>query len=83
MSMFSSASRFISTTFDTATNSLGTVEKTLDIANHFVAENHKRITKTTTTSNKLAVAEFNREVALKLEADAALQEEYDAVCADW
>lgn len=83
MSMFSSLSRLVSTTFDTATNSLATVENTLDIANHYVAENHKRITKTTTTAAQISVARFNQDIAHELEADAKLKAQFDAVVTDW
>ena len=83
MSMFRSISNFVSSTFDTATASLGTVEKGLDIANHYVSENHKRITKTTTTAAQLSVARFNEDVAEELDASANLKAQYDAVVADW
>lgn len=83
MSMFRSMSLFVSTTFDTATNTLGTVEKGLDIANHYVSENHKRITKTTTTAAQLSVARFNQDVADELETNANLKAQYDAVIAAW
>lgn len=83
MSMFRSLSRFVSTLFDTATNTLGTVEKSLDIANHYVAENHKRITKTTTTSAQLSVAAFNADVAEQLASSEELNAQYLKVVADW
>jgi len=83
MSIFRSASLFISGTFDTATASVATVGKGLDIANHYVAENHKSITKTTTTSAQLSVARFNQDVADELEASDKLKAQYDAVVADW
>ena len=83
MSIFRSASSFISTTFNTATASVETVGKGLDIANHYVAENHKRITKTTTKAAQLSVARFNSDVAAELEASAELKAQYEAVCADW
>ena len=73
MSIFRSASRFISGTFDQATATVGTVGKGLDIANHYVEENHKRITKTTTTAAQLAVARFNEDVAAELNASASLK----------
>ena len=83
MSIFRSASSFISTTFNTATASVETVGKGLDIANHYVAENHKRITKTTTTAAQLSVARFNSDVAAELDSSAELQSQYDKVVADW
>jgi hypothetical protein len=83
MSIFRSLSRFITTTFDTATGSLQTVEKGLDIANHYVSENHKRITKTTTTSAQLSVAQFNSDVAEQLNASAELNEQYQLVVKEW
>lgn len=83
MSIFRSASRFISGTFDTATASVSTVGKGLDIANHYVEENHKRITKTTTTAAQLAVARFNEDVAAELNASASLKAQYDQVVAEW
>lgn len=83
MSMFSTMSEFVQTSFTTATNSLTTVEKTLDIANHYVSENHKRITKTQTTSCQLSVAAFNADVALQLAADEELAAQYKKVVEDW
>ena len=83
MSIFRSASRFISGTFDTATASVETLGKGLDIANHYVAENHKRITKTTTTAAQLSVARFNEDVAQELNSSASLKAQYEAVCAEW
>lgn len=83
MSIIRSISRFITTTFDTATATIGTVEKGLDIGNHWVAENHKRITMTTTTNAQMSVARFNDEVALELEASARLQTQYDEVVIAW
>lgn len=83
MSIFRSASNFISTTFNTATATVETVGKGLDIANHYVAENHKRITKTTTTAAQLSVARFNEDVAQELNASASLKAQYDAVLAEW
>lgn len=83
MSIFRSASNFISTTFNTATATVETVGKGLDIANHYVAENHNRITKTTTTAAQLSVARFNEDVAQELNASASLKAQYDAVLAEW
>jgi len=83
MSIFRSVSSFISTTFNTATASVETVGKGLDIANHYVAENHKRITKTTTTAAQLSTARFNTDVAKELDSSAELQAQYDLVVADW
>jgi|AntRauTorcE11898_2_1112593.scaffolds.fasta_scaffold72945_1 hypothetical protein len=83
MSMFSSLSKLVQTTFNTATDSVATVGKGLDIANHYVEENHKRITKTTTTAAQLSVARFNQDVADELEASEKLKAQYDAVVADW
>lgn len=83
MSIFRSAGRFISGTFDTGTATVETVGKGLDIANHYVAENHKRITKTTTTAAQLAVARFNEDVAEELKASASLKAQYDQVVAEW
>lgn len=83
MSVFRSASLMLSTAFNTVTGTLNTVEKGLDIANHYVAENHKRITKTTTTAAQLSVARFNADVAIELDSSAELQAQYDKVVADW
>lgn len=83
MSIWSTASRFVQTTFNTATASVETVGKGLDIANHFVAENHKRITKTTTTAAQLSVARFNEDVAQELNSSASLKAQYDQVLAEW
>jgi len=83
MSMFRSASRAISTVFDTISSTANTVEKSLDIANHYVAENHKKITKTTTTSAQLAVARYNTDIAKELDADAELKEQYLLVAKEW
>ena len=82
MSIFRSASKFITTTFDTTTATVETVGKGLDIANHYVSENHKRITKTTTTAAQLAVARFNAEVVAELDSSEELQAQYDKVVAD-
>jgi hypothetical protein len=48
-----------------------------------VEENHKRITKTTTTPAQLSVARFNPDDADELEASEKLKAQYDAVVADW
>lgn len=83
MSIWSTASRFVQTSFNTATASVETVGKGLDIANHYVSENHKRITKTTTTAAQLSVARFNEDVAQELNASASLKAQYDSVVAEW
>ena len=81
--VLSSVSKFIIRSVDTATHSVGSVEKALDMVNHYVTENHKRVTKNTTVAAKIGVAEFNEEVAQKLNANASLKAQYDAVCLDW
>jgi hypothetical protein len=83
MSMLDAMSKLVQTTVNTATDSVSTVGKGLDIANHYVEENHKRITKTTTTAAQLSVARFNQDVADELEASDKLKAQYDAVVADW
>lgn len=83
MSIWSTASNFVQTSFNTATASVETVGKGLDIANHFVAENHKRITKTTTVAAQLSVARFNEDVAQELNSSASLKAQYDSVVAEW
>jgi hypothetical protein len=83
MSIWSTFSTFVQSTFNTGTATVETVGKGLDIANHYVSENHKRITKTTTTAAKLSVARFNEDVAAELEASESLKAQYEAVCADW
>jgi len=83
MSIWSTASKFVQTTFNTATATVETVGNGLDIANHYVAENHKRITKTTTTSAQLSVARFNEDIAQELNASASLKAQYDSVVANW
>lgn len=83
MSIVRSLSGFITGTLDTATDTINTVGKGLDIANHFVGENHKRITKTTTVAAQLAVARFNEDVAKELEADANLKRQFETVVAEW
>ena len=83
MEVLNSLSKLVQTIFNTATNSIATVGKGLDITNHYVEENHKRITKTTTTSAQLSVARFNQDVADELEASDKLKAQYDAVVADW
>lgn len=83
MSIFRSAGRFISGAFDTGTATVETVGKTLDIANHYVEENHKRITKTTTTAAQLAVARFNSDIAKELDSDEELKGQYEKVVKDW
>lgn len=83
MSMFSSLSRFVQTLFNTATATIDTMGKGLDIANHWVAENHEKITQTTTTSAQMAVAEFNSEVAQRLNASEELNAQYLKVVKNW
>lgn len=83
MSMLSSLSKFVQTTFNTGTATVATVGKGLDIANHYVEENHKRITKTTTTAAQLAVARFNEDVAEELNASESLKAQYDQVVKEW
>ncbi len=83
MSIWSTASKFVQTSFNTATATVETVGKGLDIANHTVWEQHKRITKTTTTSAQLAVARFNEEVAQELQASESLEAQFKAGVADW
>jgi len=83
MSIFRSASLFISGTFDTATASVETLGKGLDIVNHTVDVNHKRITKTQTVAAQMSVARFNEDIAQELNASASLQAQFDAVVADW
>ena len=83
MSIWSTASKFVQTTFNTGTATVSTIGKGLDIANHYVEENHKKITKTTTTAAQLSVARFNEDVAQELNASASLKAQYDAVVAEW
>ena len=83
MSMFSTMSGFVQTTFTTATATVDTVGKGLDIANRYVDVNHKRLTQSMTEEAKLALAVHNERIAAQLDADANLKAQYEKVCAEW
>ena len=83
MSMWSTMSAFVQKTFTTATKSLDSVEKSLDIGNHFVDVNHKRLTKTMTQDAILAVAVHHNAIAHTLDEDADLKKQFDTIAKDW
>ena len=83
MSMFSTLSTFVQTTFTTATKSVESIGKTLDIANHFVDVKHQQVTKIMTNDAQLIVAEHAETLRVKLDADSNLKTQYDNVVAEW
>jgi hypothetical protein len=83
MSIFRSASSFVQTTFNTATKSVETVSSTLDLGNHWVAENTKATKANMTKSAMLRYSAFNADLRKQLQADAQLAEEYELAEAEW
>jgi hypothetical protein len=83
MSIFKSASTFITRTFDTATSSVDSIDKVLDIANIYVENQHKSYSRTIKSDAMLSTAQSQREVQKELDADPDLQEIYTKLEADW
>lgn len=83
MSIFRSLSKAISGSLDTITSTASSVEKTLDIANIYVDNNHKRITKTVRQDAILSTAVHHAAIVAELDADAKLKEAFDALEAEW
>jgi hypothetical protein len=83
MSMFSTMSKFIQSIFTTATRSVESLDKGLDILNHYVSEKHQEQLLTITTQAQLNVAAFNADVDQQLDSDASLSSNFDAVKAAW
>jgi hypothetical protein len=83
MSIFRSIGLFISSTFDHGTRAVGTVGKGVDIINHTVEVQHKRITKISTVNAQMSVARHNDSIADELDSSAKLQAQFDSVVANW
>lgn len=83
MSMFKSISNAISQSFDAVGSTASSVEKTVDIINIYVENNHKRITKTVRQDAILSTAQHHTAIAKELEADALLEAQFKALEADW
>ena len=83
MSIFRSASAFVSTTFNTATKSVETVSSTLDLGNHWVAENTKATKANMTKAAMLRYSAFNADLRVQLEADPKLAEEFALAESEW
>ena len=83
MSMFRSASGFVSATFNTATKSVETVSSTIDLGNHWVAENTKATKANMTKAAMLRYSAYNADLKSQLATDANLAEEFALAEAEW
>lgn len=83
MSIFSSFAKAISQTFDAVGSTAQSVEKTVDILNIYVDNNHKRITKIVRQDAILSTAQHHLDIAKELDSDADLKAQFTALEADW
>ena len=78
-----SATDAIVSVLSTVTATAGSVEKTVDIANVYVDNGHKRFTKTVRANAILATANHHTNIARELDADADLKAQFDALAKEW
>lgn len=83
MSIWSSLSNCVSQSLDAVGSTAQSIEKTVDIANIYVDNNHKRITKVVRQDAILSTAKHHASIAAELKADADLKAAFDALDADW
>lgn len=83
MSVFSELSAFLQQSLRTATRTVGSIDKTVDIANDYIDNNHKRITKNTKQLAVLSAAKAETRIFDELEADEELKARYAKLLEDW
>lgn len=83
MSIWSTSSKFIQATFTTATSTVQSAEKGIDILNDLVDNQHKKITRVNKASAISATAEALNEIDARLKADPELKAKFDELEADW
>lgn len=83
MSVFSELSAFLSQTLRTATRTVGSIDKTIDIANDYIDNNHKRITKATKNNAILSHVKHETAIFEELDADAELKARFTKALEDW
>lgn len=83
MSVFSSLSSAISQSLDAVGSTASSIEKTVDIANIYVDNNHKRITKVVKQDAILSTAKHHSNIAAELNADDNLKAAFKALEAEW
>lgn len=81
--MWRSFFNFITRFFDTASASLGTVEKAIDIGNDYVDNAHKELTRGFAKQSILNTAEQHARIQSKLEADPKLADLFSKLEAEW
>ena len=83
MSMFSTMSDFVQASFITATSTMGSVQKGLDIGNDYVDNQHKSMTRGFAKQAILDTAEQHVRIQSALEADPKLAILYAQLEAEW
>ncbi len=88
--MWRSLFTFITRFFDTASASLGTIEKAIDIGNDYVSNQHKALTRGFAKQAMLDTATQHAGIQAKLEEDpklatifAELEAEWDLPSSEW
>lgn len=83
MSMFSEFSRFVQTTFRTATDSVNSVGKGIDIVNDYVDNAHKQMTRNFALQAQYNTAQSQKLIQDELKADPDLNELFKKLEAEW
>ena len=83
MSMFKALSKAVAQTFNAIGTTAQSIEKTMDIANIYVDNNHKKFTRTIKQDAILSTAEHHADIARQLDSDAELKAQYEALTVEW
>lgn len=83
MSIFSSFSSAITKTFDAVGTTATSVDKTLDVINIYVDNNHKRLDRTIKQDAILSAAKHHTTIRKQLDADSTLNDQFESLLADW
>ena len=82
-----SIARAITTSFSQVFSLIGStaesLEKTIDMGNVIIDNQHKKITRTSTKNAILSTAQHHTDIIKELEADSKLKETFAALEAEW
>lgn len=83
MSLYRAITNNVTKVLNVIGNTAESVEKTLDIANIYVEENHKKFQRTIKQDAIYSTASHHAEIASELEKDAKLKAIFDELENEW